>query len=328
MKLFLVVSEEKNLQAIPQLAQKHEVASWWWSTKTTDDLTSIYLLADEKNSQKLINDLYGVLGPKGHIVVMNPEAVLPHDKPDQNGEKKEKSKSLKDFSMTREELYVDIEKGARADSTFILLVILSTFVAAIGLIKNNMAVIIGAMVIAPMLGPNIALAFSTALADVHLMKESLKSNFMGLGLAIVLSYFIAILWPTDVTSPEIMARTQVGLDGIALALASGAAAVLSLTTGLAGVLVGVMVAVALLPPAVTLGLMLGSGNFSLAFGAALLLTVNIVCVNLSAKIVFHIKGIRPRTRMEEEKAKQSTVLYFIIWLVSLIILTAIILLMK
>ena len=70
---------------------------------------------------------------------------------------------------TREELYNEIEKGAKLDGNYLLLVFLSTIVATIGLVENNVAVIIGAMVIAPLLGPNIALAFSTSLGDTRLM---------------------------------------------------------------------------------------------------------------------------------------------------------------
>jgi uncharacterized membrane protein len=73
-----------------------------------------------------------------------------------------------------------------------------------------------------------------------------------------------------------------------------------------GALVGVMVAVALLPPAVTLGYMLGTAQFQLAAGAAALLAANIVCINLSAQLVFLYKGIKPRTWIELRAAKQST----------------------
>ena len=117
-----------------------------------------------------------------------------------------------------------------------------------------------------------------------------------------------------------MSRTEVALDSVALALASGAAAALSLTTGLSSVLVGVMVAVALLPPAATLGLMLGYGHTGLALDAGLLLAVNVVCVNLASKIVFDFKGIRPRTWLEKEKAKHAKVVYILGWLVTLSIL--------
>jgi uncharacterized membrane protein len=120
----------------------------------------------------------------------------------------------------------------------------------------------------------------------------------------------------------LIARTVVGLDSVALALASGAAAALSLTTGLSSVLVGVMVAVALLPPAATVGLMFGHGETDLAINAALLLAINIVCVNLASKVVFLAKGISPRTWYEKAKAKRAMVIYILMWLVTLAILIA------
>ncbi|NIV31322.1 MAG: DUF389 domain-containing protein, partial [Anaerolineae bacterium] len=100
------------------------------------------------------------------------------------------------------------------------------------------------------------------------------------------------------------------------------AAVLSLTTGLPTVLVGVMVAVALLPPTAALGLMLGSGQIDLAIGAGLLLAVNVVCVNLAAKVGFLVMGVKPRTWLEQRKARQSMTTYIGFWLVTLLILLA------
>ena len=117
-----------------------------------------------------------------------------------------------------------------------------------------------------------------------------------------------------------MNRTDVGMDGIVLALVSGAAAVLSLTAGWSNSLVGVMVAVAILPPTATVGLMLGSGNYQHALGAALLLAVNIVCVNLASNIAFLLKGVKPRTWYEKKKAKQSLIIFVLFWLVVLAVL--------
>jgi uncharacterized membrane protein len=111
---------------------------------------------------------------------------------------------------------------------------------------------------------------------------------------------------------------------MALALASGAAAALSLTTGLSSVMVGVMVAVALLPPAVTLGLMLGHGDIDLAAGAGLLLAINVVCINLASKVVFFVKGIRPRTWWEKERAQRAMIMYVLAWLLTLILLVLLI----
>jgi len=135
---------------------------------------------------------------------------------------------------------------------------------------------------------------------------------------------IGWLWPYSDPGPEILSRTNVGFDGILLALASGAAAALSLSSGIASALVGVMVAVALLPPTATLGMMLVMGNYDLATGAGLLLAINVVCVNLSASLVFVLKGIRPRTWLEKSKARQSIAWIILFWSITLIILAMII----
>lgn len=280
------------------------------------------MLVDDETRQPILDTLQGMLGSSENvrIVVMPVEAVLPRSTQDEdsNNNKKTTSKS------TREELYNQIEKGARLDLNFLILTFLSTIVAAIGLLENNVAVIIGAMVIAPLLGPNIALALATTLGDKTLMLDSLKTNLAGVSLALIISMAIGWLWPYSDPGPEILSRTNVGFDGILLALASGAAAALSLSSGIASALVGVMVAVALLPPTATLGMMLVMGNYDLATGAALLLAINVVCVNLSASLVFVLKGIRPRTWLEKSKARQSIAWIILFWSITLIILAMII----
>jgi len=86
-----------------------------------------------------------------------------------------------------------------------------------------------------------------------------------------------------------------------------------------------MVAVALLPPAVTLGLMLGNGNTQLALSAGLLLMIYLVCVNLTSKVAFFVKGIRPRTWVEKKKAKRALLIYILSWFVILLILVFVLL---
>jgi uncharacterized hydrophobic protein (TIGR00341 family) len=180
------------------------------------------------------------------------------------------------------------------------------------------------MVIAPLLGPNLALSLGTALGDSLLVQRSIKTLLAGITLALSLSALIGAFWPYALSSPELLSRTDAGMDSIVLALASGAAAALSLTSGLSTTLVGVMVAVALLPPAVTLGIMLGQTKIDLTVGAALLLAVNIVCVNLASKMVFLFKGIRPRTWLEKEKAKRAMTVYVLGWMITLAILILVI----
>ncbi len=321
MRIIEVIADAGHLDTLASLAEQYRVLDSWAVPSATDGRVVLRMLVDDATPQQLIDALQGLLGGSENyrIMILPVEAALPRAQPaTDTGQDKAPGGN----GQTREELYNDIEQGARLDSNFLLMVCLSTIVASIGLIENNVAVIIGAMVIAPLLGPNIALAFATSLGDHELIWKSLRTNLAGLGLTLLLTLTIGALWPDVLSSPEILARTDVGLDGVVLALASGAAAVLSLTTGLSSVLVGVMVAVALLPPAATLGMLLGSGQAGLALGAVLLLAVNIVCINLSAKLMFMYRGVRPRTWLEKRKARQSKVTYTAIWIVTLALLVA------
>jgi uncharacterized hydrophobic protein (TIGR00341 family) len=318
MRVIEIIADASNLDTLTGIAEQHKVAEFWYGDALEDGRRVLRMLVDDASRQAVIDALQSQLGgsESARIIIMPVDAVLPRK---EDAAEADKGKAASG-SQTREELYNSIERGARLDSTFLMLVFLSTIVASIGLIENNIAVIVGAMVIAPLLGPNIALAFSTSLGDRELMWQALKTNFAGLSLTLVMAIAIGMIWPTYLNSFEIMVRTDVKPDGIVLALASGAAAVLSLATGLSSALVGVMVAVALLPPAATLGMMLGSGQFNLALGAALLLAVNVVCINLAAKVMFLLKGVKPRTWLEKRKARQSVTLYFLIWVVTLVIL--------
>lgn len=320
MKIIEILADGSYLPALNSIAEKQEAADYWVGPKGLDDRHEIRLLVTPEKRQDTLDALEAALGnsESAKWFVMSVEAALPRpeEKPSEEKDKKDQ------VTTTREELYNNVEKNARLDSNFLLLVFLSTVVVAIGLLEDNVAVVIGAMVIAPLLGPNIALALGTALGDTSLMWKSLKTTLAGLALALVLCVLIGMLWPLNFESKELIARTDAGLDSAALAFASGAAAVLSLTTGLPSVLVGVMVAVALLPPTAALGLMLGAQKWDLATGSALLLAVNVVCVNLAAKISFLFRGIKPRTWLEKQKARQSMAIYIVLWVLSLAVLLA------
>jgi uncharacterized hydrophobic protein (TIGR00341 family) len=312
MKYVEVITGVRSTKTVLAVAEKEKSYDTRVGVEDENGLQKFRMLIDDGRLQSLLDTLQNVLGaqPSTRIVVLPVEASLPLT---------EAQKNRKDKSATaaRESLYVDVRKNAMLDWNYMVLVFLSTVVASIGLLNNNVAVVIGAMVIAPLLGPNLALSLGTALGDLLLIRRSLQTNFAGIFLAVFLSAVLGIFWPSELTAPELLIRTEAQFDSIALALASGAAAALSLITGLSSILVGVMVAVALLPPAATLGLMLGSGNFTLAAGAGLLLAINIVCVNLSSNLVFLVKGISPRSWMEKQKAKKSMIIYVVGWLVML-----------
>lgn len=317
MRIIEVITDHGHVDTLRGIAAQQEILDIWVGHTDEDGRCSTRLLVSPEKQQTVMDALQALLATADdtRILVLPVEATLPRI--EENIPEEEKKSSV---TRSREELYQKIVAGTKLDNNFIYMVIMSTIVAAIGLLEDNVAVVIGAMVIAPLLGPNMALAFATALGEGKLLWIALKSNIAGLIIALVLSVIIGLVLPLNLDSHELMSRTDVGMDGIVLALVSGAAAVISLTAGWSSSLVGVMVAVALLPPTATLGLMLGSGNYHLALGAALLLAVNIVCVNLASNLTFLFKGIKPRTWYEKKKAKQSMIIFVLFWFVVLIIL--------
>mgnify|MGYP001220727733 FL=1 len=314
MKIIEVIADESYIDSIKNIADKNDASDFWVVSSGREERKVVRILVKPEQRQIILDALQGILSTSlsARVVVIPIEATLPREE-----EPEKKTKIISAAETTREELYNSIGKNAHLNRTYLLLIFLSTVVVAIGLLKDNVAVVIGAMVIAPLLGPNLAMALGTALGDTDLMWKAFKTGLAGMSLALVLSILIGIFWPLNVESRELLARTYVGLDSAVLAMASGAAAVISLTSGIPSILVGVMVAVALLPPAATMGLMLGAGQTDLAYGAAFLLAVNIVAINLSAKLAFLVQGIKPRTWLEKEKAKQSMQSYIIIWVLTL-----------
>jgi len=321
MRIIDVISPPGHVGTVQSLADSHGL-DHWVDAVGADGRQTIHILIGAENSQKTLDRLQAVLAnaENARIVISNVEATLPVIEDDVEPAKGK----TKGIASSREELLSEMKKNSELNLNFFILVFLSAVVAAVGLVKDNVAVVVGAMVIAPLLGPNLSLALGTALGDRQLMWRSVKTNLAGVVLTVALAILVGLLWPVNLQSQELMARTDLGLDSVALALASGAAAVLSLTTGLSSVLVGVMVAVALMPPAVTMGLMLSSGEFSLATGALLLLLVNVVCLNFAANVVFFAKGVGPRTWHEKKQARRSMIISISFWAALLVALMVVI----
>lgn len=279
------------------------------------------LVFRDGDGQKAIDAVQAILeGTEDwRLVVLPVEATAPKvDESEAEAERKQ-TRTL----ALREEIYEDVAKGARVNSDFLLLTVLSTIVVVFGLSADNVAAVIGAMVIAPLLGPILAFSFASALGDLQLMSRAAKTAAAGLALGVGVSFAIGLVYEPNLMSDELMSRTVVGLDSPALALAAGAAAALSIATGLPAALVGVMVAVALLPPAAAAGLLAGAGEMNLAARAGLLLAINVVAVNLAALLVYFFKGVRPRTWLERRSAKRSVYVNAGVWLALIAILTAI-----
>ena len=304
-----------------------------WSYSVGGGRVVLRVLIAAENSESTLDRLEQQFSSEQHfaVLVVPVEAALPRPEL-ARGEATTASDSVEPGPrveapgrISREELYQDVLDASRLTRMYVLMVVLSSIVASIGLVRSNVAVVIGAMVIAPLLGPNVALSLATALGDVKLGLRALEANFVGLVIAFALSACLGLVLHVSPDVPEIASRAHVGLGDVALALASGAAGALSVTQGLSTTLIGVMVAVALLPPLVTFGLLLGSGHGDGALGAFLLLVTNVICVNLSGVLAFVLQGIRPLRWWEADRAKRATTIAMCLWVLLLSGLVALIL---
>ncbi len=245
-----------------------------------------------------------------HAVILPVAAALPQAKEDPDA-------AVKARRVAREELRSALADASRPSRVFMITVALSTIVACVGLARNSGAVVIGAMVIAPLLGPNMALALATTLGDQQLIKRSLQANLGGVLLAFVFSLGLGLILTIDPSQSEIAARAELLPSDLLLGLASGAAGAMAFTSGVSAQLVGVMVAVALLPPLATCGMLLVNGHTALAGAAGLLLWANVVCINLAAVAVFVIQKVRPRTWWEHRRSVRRSHAALVFWSASL-----------
>ncbi len=222
----------------------------------------------------------------------------------------------------------NVKSGLLNVNYYYAMVILSSIVAGAGLIGNSPAVIIGSMVIAPLLGPNVALAFSVSVGDVILFKHSIKHFFLGVSIAIILGFLQGTFITFDTLTYEIISRTNITFLDLTLAFCSGIAGVLSLVIGASGTLVGVMIAVALMPPLVTFGILLGRGDTLLALNAFLLFLANVIVINLAGILTFRLEKVAPKQYFQQQVAKRKGRLLIRTWLFILFIISIIIFIKK
>ena len=275
-----------------------------WQKKLEDNRLLFKVLLSSGDVEPLVDGLVSKFTDVNgfRLLLLPVEASLPRLESSENSIGLPEAPSR----INREEIYTNVATSVHFSWTQISLLLLSSTIAAVGLVRGSEVVIIGAMVIAPLLKPNMALAVATTLGDLSLAVKTVRVGFIGVSVPIIFSVLIGLLYPVSPDLPEIAIRTTLTLPDIVVALASGAAAAISLTAGEISSIVGVMVSVALLPPLVTWGMLMGSGEWEPAFGAMLLVTANVASLNLAAIITLLLQDVRPTGWLESVKAKKLT----------------------
>jgi uncharacterized hydrophobic protein (TIGR00271 family) len=191
-----------------------------------------------------------------------------------------------DRETTIESVKTDISiKGHNA-----WILIFSIFVASIGLNVSSAAVVIGAMLISPLMGPIVGLGLSVAINDVETLKKSLINLGVMVALSVITAYLYFSISPLTKETPELLARTYPTILDVLIAIFGGLALIVAKTKKgtMASVIFGVAIATALMPPLCTVGYGLAIGNINYAGGAIYLFSINAVFIALTTFLIAKI----------------------------------------
>jgi len=212
------------------------------------------------------------------------------------------------------EIVVDVEAGIAFKGTNLWVLFFAILVASVGLNVNSTAVIIGAMLISPLMGPIVGIGFGAAISDVALVRRGLKNLGIAAGLSVLVSALYFRFTPLTDAGSELLARTTPTTWDVAIALFGGAAGAIGLTRREVGnVVPGVSIATALMPPLCTAGYGLATAHWAFLAGALYLFCINAAFISLA---MFLVARILPLPQHEFENRRQARRAKFLFWAVA------------
>jgi uncharacterized hydrophobic protein (TIGR00341 family) len=218
--------------------------------------------------------------------------------------------------IARQELVASARDLAPETSNYLVLTVVSVLIATAGLLLDSPATVVGSMVIAPLIGPAMATSVGTVVDDGDLFSRGIRLQAMGFAVAAVAATAFALLLRNAALVPptldplllgEVGERVAPDFLSLAIALGAGAAGAMSLRSGVSASLVGVMIAVALVPPVGVIGIGIAWGRPLMVLGATVLVAVNALSINLSAMVVLWYSGYRPDDWFRTDEARAATV---------------------
>ncbi|OGT96265.1 MAG: TIGR00341 family protein, partial [Geobacteraceae bacterium GWB2_52_12] len=209
-------------------------------------------------------------------------------------------KKLKDFLAVKTEMVnhraVIKEVASSVDRSWVYysILLLASLIALLGLLTNSVAVVIGAMLISPLMGPIISSGLAFTIGDLHLARRAFKTIAVSVTLTIVVCTIISFISPLKEPTAEILARVRPNIFDLFVAVLSGIVGAIALCTKRDYLITasGVAIATAVIPPLSVIGYGLGTGQLMLALGGFLLFFTNFVAIVLTSDLVFFILGFR------------------------------------
>jgi uncharacterized hydrophobic protein (TIGR00271 family) len=227
--------------------------------------------------------------------------------------------SLKDFLMSlvsvKSEIDYEgspkrIEEGIKFQGFNVWVLIFSIFIASIGLNSNSTAIIIGAMLISPLMGPIVGVGFSLGTNRFELLKRSFMNFVIMVTVSLITSWLYFLLTPIDKADTEILARTAPTILDVLVAIFGGLAGAIAGTKKAQGLTVipGVAIATALMPPLCTVGYGLATLQMDFAFGAMYLFTLNSIIISISTTVFVRLIGFPIHTFVNKRKERKAKII--------------------
>ncbi len=294
---------EARIEELEGILRKH--ARRFWQEAVPGAQEKYSCIVQQRYTERLLNELSEVFANEADFTayVEALEAVIPPIEETRDTELALDADLAPPAALERffsrdrlstDELYDDIEESLHVTPSYLITVTLSAIIAGLGMRSGQTAVVIGAMIIAPLLGPTMGLALAATVGNGKLGKQASMTLAIGCLFAVFSGWILGLMLEIDPLAPELRSRTLVQPADVALALACGAAGVLSFSRGASLALVGVMIAVALVPPLAAVGIYLGAGFPVASANAAFLFAVNLVCVNVAGIATFLVQGLPPK----------------------------------
>jgi len=206
-----------------------------------------------------------------------------------------------------QETIESIQKGVEFKGTNLWVLIFATFIASLGLNTNSTAVIIGAMLISPLMGPIMGFGLGLGIADFDLIKRSFRNFATATLFSVITSSIYFLISPINEAQSELLARTQPTLYDVLIAFFGGLAGIVASSTKSKGnVIPGVAIATALMPPLCTAGFGLATGNLYYFFGAFYLYFINTVFISLATYLVVRVLKYPKKVFLDKEREKKVT----------------------
>ncbi len=286
MKEVVIIIPSKQTEILENLLEKYSIKPH--NVFGEESREYILFVSDQK-----ANELMKVLQTRGIGTVFG--TVYVKDIDVIFSSQKDRSTLANSGIVSYAEILEGLEDSATLSPTFLLLTVLAGIIASIGLINDDIVSIIGAMIVAPLLGPLALTSLSLINPRKSKLKLALGAELIGLSLVVIVGFGVGLLLKGyrdfDPLPREMEIRTHVSLASIGLALVSGLAAGIFIVKGQGVSIVGVAIAAALCPPAANIGLLLALGMNTEATGTLLLLALNVFAVNFACSLVFYVTNV-------------------------------------